>query len=338
MRSLFALASITALASLSACGGETCSDGSDPVDDECPCEDGTYPSDNAEGECITDLDCAIGEIESNGVCQFQCADGSLARDETDCPINLDPVAVGFEFDGVWDGAALIGPIVEGQDGPVELIPLVLVTFTNADYFTAGGNEVGNLNSCEAYATFDVVAAESVLDADGEAVWTDFDTTLSILPTSWDADDLSCATALDQDIWGSGGADLLDAFTLFRYGIGFGPQTQYLADAWQDEEGEWASPDIEELSVGFMAEFVGINDSTGAFIMEDWTTALAFEWDSETGELVVDDEDLLQVIDVTGAQELPVSYIRSYAYWYQDFPLLDLSNLSDGRPVDTGGAR
>lgn len=334
MRSLFALASITALATLSACGGETCADGSDPVDDECPCADGTYPSDNADGECVTDLDCAVGEVESNGECRFQCADGSLASDEADCPINLDPVAVGFEFDGVWDGASLIGPTVEGADGPVELLPYVVVTFTNADYFTAGGNEEGNLNSCEALALFDVIAAESVLTAD-ETVWTDFDTALSIVPSSWDDNELSCASALDQDIWGDGGVDLLDAFTLFRFGMGFGPQTQYLADAWQNDDGEWANEQIEELSVGFMSEFIGLNDSTGAFVLEDWTTALAFEWDSETGELVVDDEDLLQVVDVTNATEVPVAYIRSFAYWYQDFPLLDLSNLSDGRPVDTG---
>ncbi len=332
MRSLFALASITALATLSACGGETCADGSDPVDDECPCEDGTYPSDNADGECVTDLDCAVGEIESNGVCQFQCADGSLASDEADCPINLDPVAVGFEFDGVFDGAGLIGPTIDGEEYP----PYVVITFTSADYFTAGGNEEGNLNSCEALALFDVITAESVLDADGENVWTDFDTSLSIVPGSWDADDFACASALDQDIWGADGVDLLDAFTLFRFGMGFGPHTQYLADAWQDDEGEWASPDIEELSVGFLTEYIGINDSTGAFVLEDWTSALAFEWDDETGELVVDDEDLLQILDVTAATTVPVSYVRSFAYWYQDFPLLDLDNLSDGRPV--AGAR
>jgi hypothetical protein len=28
---------------------------------------------------------------------------------------------------------------------------------------------------------------------------------------------------------------------------------------------------------------------------------------------------------------PQGYVRSFAYWYQDFPLLDLGNLKDGAP-------
>ena len=355
MRALMTVASIATLAALAGCSEETCSDGSAPVDDECPCADGTYPSDNEGGECPDDgVECGIGETEVNGECLIECDNGDFVADEIDCPLDLDPAAVGFEFDGVFDGANLGGYMTpDGAGGLVELPPLVLVTFANIDFFSATTEEDQLRNSCEAFATFDVIAGESLLvpaSMDGESVqvWNHFETSLSIIPGSWQFEgdtpsDDGCAFALDSDLWGDGGSELLNSFTTFRFGIGFGPLTEYLQSAWQDEAGEWANETIEELSVGMMTSYIaindaeGANDSTEAFEGFDWTTSVAFELDDTTGELVADEEGLLQVIDVTGANETPVSYIRSFAYWYQDFPLLDLDDMGTGRPVD-GGSR
>lgn len=340
MRSLFALASVTALASLAACGGETCPDGSDPVDDECPCADGTYPSDNDDGECDNDPDCETGEVVSNGECRFECSNGQLADDEEDCPFNLNPEAVGFEFDGGFDGEMIGNYALRDSGGElVELLPSVTIQFADSQYFGAGTVEAQLGHHCEAIALFDYIEGTSTLDTDGSTVWTQFDTTLSIVPGSWETDTnedrLDCGPALNPELWGDNGEDLLSAFTTFRFALGFGPMTDYLRESWQDDAGDWFNEDIESLSTAFMAEYIGINDAQGNFVLEDWTTAFAFEYDPETLEVEVDEDDYLVQIDVTGAEAPPVGYYRSSSYWWQDFPLMDLSNLGEGRPVDDG---
>ena len=440
MRTILTVTSLTAAISLLfACGSDTCLDGSDPVDGECPCDafaGGTppewYPDADADGfgagppvaVCVVpagyvassgdcddtdaaqypgaielcngeDDDCdgrvdadatdavmwfvdndgdgfgdpATGVLACEGPTQAyvrddrDCQDNaSTVRpgapelcdgidndcnnrvDDADCPLDLDPVAVGFEFDGVFDGSTLRGYSVDDGSGQlVELVPLVLVTFANADFFSATTDEDQLANSCEAYATFDFIAGESQLvgatmeSSDTAVVWNHFDTSLSILPSNWEFEgdselDNGCAFALDSEIWGNNGIDLLDAFTGVHFGIGFGPQTDYLASAWQDDSGDWVNEEVEELSVGMMSSYIAINDAAGAnnssepFEGYDWSTSIAFEWNASTGAPVAGADGLLQVIDVTDADETPVSYIRSFAYWYQDLPLIDLDDL------------
>ena len=341
MRTVVTLLSLTALSSLSACGGEKCADGSNPVNEECPCSDGTYPADNG-GSCDVALDCDVGEIESNGVCRFECPDGTLASDEDACPVNLNPAAVGFEFDGVWDGAELRGPNYTDDAGDVqELLPLVLVTFADEAYFSStDADDQEQFHSCEFYATFSAVAGTSELAIDGsDTVWTQFDTTLSMLDGQWDFDSESCATKLNPALWGDDGVDLQSSFINIHFGIGFGPMTDYLAEAWQDDDGEWASDAIADIAPAFFAMHIAINDDAGTFELFDWTTAYAFEWDDVTGEPELNEDETEYVQhDMTSETSLPPVYIRSSAYWYQDFPLLDLSNLGDGRPTAAPPAR
>ena len=336
MRQLITLTSVVALTALSACGGETCADGSSPVDGECPCTDGSYPSDNDDGVCPTELECGVDEVIQDGECVYQCEDGTFADSQDDCPINLDPIAVGFEYEGAFDGTDIASFIIEEAGEVYEIPPVVYLTFANTEFFSATDEETQAFNSCTVFAEFDVIAGESVVSTNGGTVWNQWDTTMSVSTQSWDAEG-GCAEVLDPSIWGEGGVDLLEPFTTFRYAFGFGPMTEYLEAAWQDDDGNWLSEDIEEFSTAFMAHYSAINDEDGNFVLEDWTTAYAFDYNAETGEIPTetdaDGNEVYITLDMSVAGELPPTFIRTNAYWYQDFPLLDLSNLGDGRPVE-----
>jgi hypothetical protein len=329
MRNIGWLGSLVAAVAVSGCGGAKCPDGTDPVDGECPCaEVDGYPSDFG-GTCPVDT-CADDQVFVDGECLYTCEDGSTVEFLDDCPVLLDPVAVGFEFEGGWNGTEITNYSVDIDGEITELLPSVLITFTDADYFSAEDAEGQIGHYCEVIALVTVTTQRGEdLDTD-ESIWHSFEMSLAPVPDSWTGDfDTACGDLLDEDVWGFEGETLFDKFDGIRFGLGFGPMTDYLRDAWSEES-------LADLGTSMVTEFIAINDADGNWVAEDWTTGVLFEMDEDgVLETTVDEDgnEVLIGVDVSGVTStMPAGYIRSFAYWYQDFPLLDLDNLKDGAPA------
>jgi hypothetical protein len=151
----------------------------------------------------------------------------------------------------------------------------------------------------------------------------------------DPDDHDCIGKVDPDIWGEEAENLLGPFDGAHLGYGWGVQTDYLLDAWGTE-----TQDDEEIVNSMVASYIAINNKDDVWEAEDWTTGFTFQWDEATGyRALTDDPDYPgeQVLvyddmsDLVLGGPMPPTYVRSSAYWYQDFVLLDLSNLHDGAP-------
>ncbi|MCO4748203.1 MAG: hypothetical protein KC912_25640 [Proteobacteria bacterium] len=329
MRIASVLGSALALVALNACGGETCGDGTSPVDGECPCAtDGLYPSDHDDGQCPPE--CAVGYTSIAGECRWECDDASVVASPDDCPLPLlDPVAVGFEYEGGFvDGEWSEWSADDGSGNLVTVPPAIYVTFTNAAYFEATTAEAQQYHHCIVYALVDgETAIGTSIPTNGGAVLNSWDIALAIDPASWTTDsDESCGVLLDPEVWGTNGVDLQNAFTGMHLGIGFGPMTTYLEDAWDETT-------LLDYGDAMFAEYIAMNDKNGAFVGEDWTTGLHWQWDDTTKEPLAVDGNYVPS-DISTASSYPNGFLRGSPFWYQDFPLLDLSNLKDGAPTAT----
>ncbi|MBX2796176.1 MAG: hypothetical protein KTR31_00865 [Myxococcales bacterium] len=234
---------------------------------------------------------------------------------------LEPVAVGFEFDGVLRKDGSLTGYTPGLTG--EGLGIMLLTFADIDFFS--GDRDGT--TCFALALFEPQPLPIVdyfdLEDAGVAMHSAYEVALELNPLASD-----CGDFVDPKVWGADASKLITPFVGARVGYGFAPMTDYLRDAWTKES-------LKSVGDSMVATYVALNDKNGQWVGRDWTTGIMFEWDSKTDELVVDKSGKLLVgIDVTGTNGgdlLPEGYVRSFAYWYQDFPLLDLSNLTDGAP-------
>jgi hypothetical protein len=286
--------------------------GSDAVDDDKP-SDGNNDGDDDDGTTEDTVDTA-----------------TTGREEF-----WEPVAVGFEFDGVvLTNGSLTGYTgVDSSGDPAQFAPIMIVTFASLDFFSATTAEQQAAQSCVALALFEPEPAlTSIPNDDDVALHWSYDTALAL---ETDPDLTDCDEKLDPAVWGEDASDLLNAFSGAHLGYGWGPMTDYLLEYWGTQ-----TLDDDDIANAMMASSIAINDKDGNWVASDWTTGILFEWDEATGELVtVESEDdptvsLLVPVDVSATPAgvpIPQGYVRSFAYWYQDFPLLDLDNLKDGAP-------
>ena len=256
---------------------------------------------------------------------------------------FEPVAVGFEFDGVVlpDGTPGSYLYDDPTDGlTYERYPLMIVTFASLEYFedTSQTDEEIAARTCSVVAvpwTPSPIAGQ-IPTHDGALLHYSYDVALDL---EIDPDSTDCDEELDPAVWGEDAEGLLEQFDGMHFGYGWGQQTEYLTEPWEQE-----TLDDEEFMSSWLASYVAINDAAGEWVGYDWTYGFAFQWDIETGYLVTvpdpdppatyPDRQLLvrqEVTDIPAGDPLPPMYIRSSAYWYQDFPLMDLSNLKDGAP-------
>lgn len=241
---------------------------------------------------------------------------------------IDPVAVGFEFDGILrsDGS-LTGYYLDLDGVSTYIPPSMYLFFADAEYFELSDPALQDLHYCLAGGTFDatvgvspmVKPAQNALH-DGAVAWWSYESALNV-------EYHNCTGVVDPKIWGAEGENLWGPFMGAHFGYTLAPMTDYLREAWSDES-------LTDYGDAMFANYVSINDENGTWIGEDWTTAILWQWDAATESLVVDDKDYLvklpmDTTPVGGA--LPEGYVRSFAYWYQDFPLMDFTNLTDGAP-------
>jgi hypothetical protein len=192
-------------------------------------------------------------------------------------------------------------------------------FASADFFQTGADT----EYCLALGTFEpipIAKPGQIPTHDGSILYSSYEVALNL-------EAHNCAGIVDADKWGADGEDLWGPFQGAHFGYGWGPLTPYL-------QKQWTQKTIDEYGPSMVASYIAINDATGAWVGEDWTTGFLWEWDPVLEELVADANNYLIPIDASGTPagaNLPEGYMRSFAYWYQDFPLMDFSNLTDGAP-------
>ncbi len=231
---------------------------------------------------------------------------------------IDPIAVSVEVDTIL----LADGTLQGYyDGGTWVDPVFYLTFTSNDFFSTGDPVIKDQESCVAWGTFQVAPeskpAQIPINAN-VVLHSSYQTNVNILFHN-------CDQRVDPTLWGAGGADLIAAFQGAHVGVGFGPVTPYL------NPGNWDPVELAAYGDSLVASYIALNDASGAWVGDDWTSSVLFEWDASTETLVTDTAGLLVPVDITGTAEgdyLPAGYIHSRARWYQDFVFMDLTNLAD----------
>ncbi len=246
------------------------------------------------------------------------------------PTYIDPVAVGFELDAVLYDDGTLHPVNYG--GGNENPPILKLIFADADFFSLGYDQQYG-HYCEIGVEFTPTPQDATNPAfdtqTGAPLNWSYDTRLDF-NYAWEFLDsqgrsTTCAGLVDPDKWGFYAENLVGPFNQAHVGIGFGPMTDYLWDAWGGRD----DPNNADFVNSFFTMYVAINDRDGHWGGCDWTSALLFEVD-DTDQPVADANNMLTPLDVStvGTGPLPKGYLRSFAYWYQDFPLMDFSNLTN----------
>ena len=175
----------------------------------------------------------------------------------------------------------------------------------------------------------VASSGTSIPTAGGAVWNSWDLALTLEnANSWSntANTENCAGLVDPEVWGTAGMDLFNAFDGMHLGIGFGPMTTYLEAGWQEQA-------LLDYGDTMFAIYIGMNDSSGAFVGKDWTTGLLFQWEEST-KTPLNVDNAYVPSDLSSVTSLPSGFVRSSSYWFEDFPVLDLTNLADGAPTST----
>ena len=147
---------------------------------------------------------------------------------------------------------------------------------------------------------------------------------------------------------------LDQFDGMRFGIGMGPLSTYMSgefastDWWADDADAQASYHTQYIAVNHPADTdLGYN-----FVAYDWTSAIMVNVDPEscvdaaTGEVITSDVESetkvcgeVMTVEEDGAANYDLAdqnenfgsrqvYVQGNAWWYEDYPNLDLSLMKE----------
>lgn len=277
---------------------------------------------------------------------------------------LVPAAIGFEFSGLWDAAGNEG---EGSLGPYlfpdlnntnEGEPLILsegvqVTISSAAYFSPDlTDEEKELEICTVFAWFDNAPANLLAD---DYDWTNYAAGLEtytaetwqgfegILVFNLDSASERCAE-LDEGY-------SLDTFDGMHFGLMFGKLSDHMTTEY--ESSDWWADD-EESQKSYFTQYIAINHPTDdggyTFVGYDWTSSIFIVADPEKcADLEGTDADgnpvteeycgLVQTEEVDGGTNYvfgdvydsvnpQYGYVQGSAWWYEDYPNLDLDIMKD----------
>jgi hypothetical protein len=281
---------------------------------------------------------------------------------------LVPVAIGFEYSGIWneagnDGAGSLEPYLfpdlnnENGGVPFALGNLVTVTLASVEYFSLGSgatDEERAFETCTVYADFAYSPANLLAQdfdwtsgtgstGDNVDLWQSFEGTLIF---RLDSASERCAE-LDEGY-------SLDTFDGMRFGIGMGPLSTYMSgefastDWWADDLDAQGSYHTQYIAVNHPAETdLGYN-----FVAYDWTSAIMVNVDAEscvdaaTGEVITSDVESetkvcgeVMTVEEDGAANYDLAdqnenfgsrnvYVQGSSWWYEDYPNLDLDLMKE----------
>lgn len=221
---------------------------------------------------------------------------------------LQPEVVGFEFVGGWDEHqdALVGWSYNG----LSYDPYIRIILADSEYFK--GNPDADsyyTHFCEVLANLDGGSAplEARQHEDGATATlrASFVGTLSV----YGYGDGQCDN-FDPDVWIGGEPRwTLDGIP---FGIGLGPHTDFLDSAWSEQVIE----QYGDYMIGAWFAYSRPADGGGTeFVAHDWTTALLWQRDAISGELLVDDD--ARPIGQSVNDPVLSGWVSSYAWFYDD---------------------
>jgi hypothetical protein len=231
-------------------------------------------------------------------------------------------------------------MVEDSEGNmVEESPYVVITLATMDFFSMGSESTDadrNAEICEMYAYFVSLPADPALTANifdydsgvgssGVAVapWASYEGYLSIIGYSTE----TACESIDPAIM----PDFIAPFNGMHFGVAFAELSPQFVELYAELLAD--DPDFP-----LYTQHIAINHPDGAggydFIAYDWTAGTMFQHDATTLEQPTepceDDPTASCLIPVDFSSTDPiVGYTRGYAYWYEDFPNLDLTILGEG---------
>jgi len=257
-------------------------------------------------------------------------------------------------------APYLFPDLSNQNGglPFALSYGVTVTLASVEYFGLGSSatdEERAYETCTVFADF-AYSPANLLAQDfnwstgvGSAgttveLWQSFEGTLVF---RMDSASERCAELAE--------GHSLETFDNMRFGIGFGPLSDHMRGEF--ESTDWWADDTD-AQASYFTQYIAVNHpnsevSTGYdFIAYDWNSAIFVNADVEscvdleTGEVVTyDPESTTQVCGEVMTEEVDgstnydlgdtnadvgsrVGYVQGNAWWYEDYPNLDLSLMGE----------
>jgi hypothetical protein len=317
-------------------------------------------------EEVEELEPSSSEPESTG----EPSNSEPGTDEEEIYYLL-PAAIGFEYIGNWDEEQDVlvdyiqpGELMEsGED--TAILSLVKMSLASADYFSMSSDDPDKEEElCTMYALFfhqsaTIVAEEFNWDSGSGgtgtmvAPWAGYEGYLSIL------EDTQSDRCLELDPDG----DVTDAYETFNemhFGIAFAGLSSYITAAYDEfaaEDADFAA-EWETTQYSYFTQYIAVNhpnsneDSGYDFIGYDWTMGLYIESDKEQCEEIVDaNGEVLDTVcgkfgieagsepgsysyvldDIYDTTEPRFGYMSGNAWWYEDFPNLDLTMMQEGVP-------
>ncbi len=356
-------------------GGETTGDddGTDGSGTAAADDDGG--SGDALGGCIFSGVCypgfAYGECTEFGGTWLPdgCpGDDDGGGDDGDAAAPFEPIAIGFEFHGIWEESTgrlldYVWPGILTASGDPEIYRShVIVRVATAAYFAALTEEEKAGEYCEWVALFggsyeDGDLTEPVAyDMESE----EFDWTAGVGGTGvevaeWTAWEGGLMTVSDS--WGSRCSDWedgepLDLFNGMHFGLGLAPLSSYMStellgtDWWDETTDPYSyftmytamNHPNEDVSEGW--DFIGYDFSGGLYVEVDKDVCVDSSVGGGTvcGEVQFDpaDEDFVynyRKADFREDEGERFAFIMGNAWWYEDFPNLDLDLMKEGFYVE-----
>jgi hypothetical protein len=286
------------------------------------CEEDKEPGEESDADTDTDTDSDTD------------ADTDTDTDtDTDPP--LEAVAIGFYFEYGWTQDKGIEyacyPNDKDPKKPFCVYP-ARITLANIDYFSDTTEEDQDAHSCEFYADFgtigNVTLAAEGYDPSGpggngtsKTLWGSWEGTLVFDEKNIPDDEVECFN-LDKTYFPTG--DPIDLLSGMHIGFGNGPLSAYI----EKNLGTYTTSEYMDY---VFSGYVAVNHPDGAggiadFVAYDWNENFLFEWDANH-LAVLDGKGNLQFVDTN----IPVGLegiVRSFPFWYEDFPNLDLTLMKE----------
>jgi hypothetical protein len=282
-----------------------------------------------------------------------------------------PAAIGIEFSGIWDEEAgtlndYVNPGELSESGePTAYSAAAVVTLATVEYFGAESDAEREGEFCQWLAYFGgAVVAGSLTDPvayDMNAMEFDWETgaggtgTLIEEWAAWEGGLVIAPSSMDDRCldWEDGSPDL---FHGMHYGLGLGPLSSYMTTTYEDTDWWDATTDPysyltmytamnhpnSESTLGY--DFVGYDFSIGLYVEADPDScAEVLDADGEVAEVICG-EFQIEDGDEAGSYQYKLgdhredvgsryAYIRGDAWWYEDFPNLDLNQMKEGFEFD-----
>jgi hypothetical protein len=273
---------------------------------------------------------------------------------------LDAAAIGLEFTGIWDEATgtllpyyiLPGAITaDGED--LAMYSGVTITLATSAYFSAATDEEMDAESCEMFAIF--------AGTDGDEETMPFPIDMTAREFDWSGGVGGVGTGPSVDLWDGaaweGGLSILtddwveadcegwkDTFDGMHYGVGFGDLSTYFTaelssyEWWDDAVHShsyftnYTAMNHPEPGSSLGYDFIGYDYTRGAFFQADPT--ICFEGTEVCGAVKLepgDEPGSYFYIDGNFDEDIGSRYgfIKSTAWWFEDFPVLDLDMMGEG---------